>query len=98
MLISTDRPSPIPLFAGRPVHLSLLSAVLNLPAAERELRFARLAAFFAGDDAAAAARALRESRATFVFVPRGAALRHDAVRALEPVTSNGAGSLYRVHE
>lgn len=98
MLISTDRPSPIPLFAGRPVHLSLLSAVLNLPAQERELRFARLAAFFAGDDAVAAARALRESRATFVFVPRGAALRHDAVRALTPVTSNGAGSLYRVHE
>lgn len=98
MLISTDRPSPIPLLAGRPVHLSLLSAVLNLPAEERELRFARLATFYVGDDAVAAARALRESGAAFVFVPRGAVLRHDALRAQEPVTSNGAGSLYRVHE
>jgi hypothetical protein len=95
MLISTDRPSPLPLLAGRPVHLSLLSAVLNLPAEERELRFARIAAVFAGDDPNAAARALRESGAAFVFVPRGAEPHHDALRALAVVEENGAGTIYR---
>ena len=97
MLVDTDRPSAIPLFAGRPVYLSLLSAVLNLPAQERELRFARVAAFFAGDDQNAAARALRESGAAFVFVPRGVELRHAALRAFEVVATNGAGTLYRVN-
>jgi hypothetical protein len=96
MLVSTDRPSAIPLFAGRPVYLSLLSAVLNLPAAERELRFARVATFFAGDDTNAAARALHETGTRFVFVPRGVELRHAALRESDVVTSNSAGTLYRV--
>ncbi len=79
MLVNTDRPSSIPLFAGRPVYLSLLSAVLNLPAAERELRFARVATVFAGDDPAAAARACARAAPTSSSCPRGAAPRHGAL-------------------
>ena len=97
MLVSTDHPSAMPLLAGRPVYLSLLSAVLNLPVPERELRFARVATFFAGDDANAAARALHESRARFVFVPRGVQLRHDVLDGLDVVATNAAGTLYRAN-
>ncbi len=96
MIASTDRPSPIPLLAERPVHLSLLSAVMNLPAAQREMRFERLVRFFAGDDSNAALRALRESGAAFVFVPRGAEPRNKALDALEEVEANGAGRIFRV--
>ncbi len=96
MLASTDRPSPLPLLAARPVHLSLLSAVMSLPAAERETRFDRLAVFFAGGDTNAALRALRESGAAFVFVPRGAEPRNQALDVLEEVEANGAGRIFRV--
>ena len=96
MLASTDRPSWIPLLAGRPVELSLLSAVMSVPDAEREARFGRIATFFAGDDTSAALRALRASGAAFVFVPRGAEPRNNALDALEEVEANGAGRLLRV--
>jgi len=95
MIRDTDVPSPIPLLAGRPVYLSLLSAVGNLPPDERDARFARLAAFFAGTDAGAARRALAESGAAFVFAPPGAAANAAAV-GLEPIFENAAGRLFRV--
>ncbi|RIL04859.1 MAG: hypothetical protein DCC71_12570 [Proteobacteria bacterium] len=96
MLIDTDRPSPVPLLAGRPVHLSLLSAVGGLPPDARDARFARLAAFFAGADVAAARRALAESGARFVLVPAGVAPPRAALEPLELVFENAAGRLYRV--
>lgn len=98
MLASTDRPAAIPLLAGRPVYLSLLSAVMNLPATERDARFERIAVFFAGDDSNAARRALRESGAAFVYLPRGASPRNDALDALEVVEANAAGRLFRVDD
>jgi hypothetical protein len=96
MLLDADRPSPFPLLAGRPVYLSLLSAVMGVPAAEREARFARVASVFAGDDAAAARRALHETGAAFLYAPRGAAPRALPADALELLRENAAGRLYRV--
>jgi hypothetical protein len=96
MIRDTDVPSPIPLLAGRPVYLSLLSAVSNLPPEERDARFARLAAFFAGTDPAAARRALAESRAAFVFAPAASPASGAASAELVPIFENAAGRLYRV--
>lgn len=96
MIRDTDVPSPIPLLAGRPVYLSLLSAVGNLSGDERDARFARLAAFFASDDVVAARRALAESGAAFVWVPAGVAPVAAASPALESIFENAAGKLYRV--
>ncbi len=96
MIRDTDVPSPIPLLAGRPVYLSLLSAVSNLPPDERDARFARLAAFFAGTDAAAARRALAESGAALVFAPAASTANGAASADLVPIFENAAGRLYRV--
>ena len=95
-------PSPIPLFAGRPVYLSLLSAVCNLPAAERDARFARLVAFFAGArrDAARSARS-RESGAAFVSCRVPARMTPVAAprraRRSNPSSQSQPEQLYRVH-
>jgi hypothetical protein len=98
MIADTDVPSAIPLYGERPVFLSLLSAVGSLPPAERDARYAALVAFFVGDDAAAARRALAQSGAALVLVPatfRAPALPRDA---LEPIAENAAGRLYRVRD
>lgn len=93
MLADTDVPSPIPLLAGRPVYLSLLSAVGNLDENERDLRYARLVAFFAGADPDAARRALLESGARFVVVPARAPA--PPFLPSDPIFENEAGRLYR---
>jgi hypothetical protein len=97
ILWNMDRPSPIPFLAGRPVHLSLLSVVQNLPQAERDRRFEELLAFFVGDDAGAARRAVAASGARFVVVPSGWKLRVEP-DWLEPVLREPAGVVYRVPE
>jgi hypothetical protein len=96
MLRDTDVPSPIPLLAGRPVHLSLLSAVDYLPPDARDARFSRVARFYAGTDALDARRALAESGAAFVVVPRGFAPPAAALEPLALAFENDAGKLYRV--
>jgi hypothetical protein len=93
MILDTDRPSALPLFAGRPVHLSLLSAVSDLPPAERDARFARLVAYFVGRDASAAQAALAESGARFVLVPAG--IPAPVAPPSELLFENAAGRLYR---
>jgi hypothetical protein len=96
MLLDTDRPSAIPLLAGRPVYLSLLSAVGTLPAEERDARYEALVAFFVGRDAEAARAALVSSGARFVLVPPGVTPAASAMDGLEPIADNAAGRLYRV--
>jgi hypothetical protein len=95
MLKDVDRPSPIPFLAGLPVHLSLLSVVQSLPAAERDRRFEELLAFFVEDDADAARRAVAASGARFVVVPAGWRLRVDPAW-LEVALREPGGVVYRV--
>jgi hypothetical protein len=96
MLLDPDRPSAVPLLAGRPVFLSLLSAVGNLPAAERDVRYEAIVAFFAGREAVAARAALAGSGARFVLVPSGVTPAPAALDGLAPIFDNAAGRLYRV--
>ena len=98
LLLDLDRASPIPFLAGRPVHLSLLSVVQSLPAAERDRRFEHIAALFAGDDAEAAAHAVAASGARFVVVPAGFEPRVPLARFLEPSWHGPGGRIYRVPE
>jgi hypothetical protein len=97
ILKDVDRPSPIPLLAGRPVHLSLVSVIQSLPKAERDRRFEEVLALFAGDDAETARRAVAASGARFVVVPAGWRLNVDPAW-LEPVLHEPAGVVYRVPE
>jgi len=96
MLESPDRPSPVPWIAGRPVYLSLLSAVQSVPAAEREARFDRLVAVYAEDDAGRARAALAESGARFLLATPRWTPRWDFRGVLEPIARSEAGTLYRV--
>jgi hypothetical protein len=97
MLLDTDRASPIPYLTGLPVHLSLLSVVQSLPAAERNRRFDEVVAVFAGGDPAAARRALAASGARWVYVPLGVRPGVD-LRALlgDPALRGPAGAVYRL--
>lgn len=96
MIVDTDRPSAVPLLAGRPVYMSLLSAVGNLPASVRDERFAGLVAVFVGRDVGAAQRALAEAQARFVVVPAGVTPMPAVLTPLVPVFENAAGRIYRV--
>lgn len=98
MLEDPDRPSAAPWLAGRPVYLSLLSAVLSMPAAEREARFDRIVSVFAESDSARAETAIRTSGARWVIVTPRFPLRWDPAALLEPVFANAAGILHRVRE
>jgi hypothetical protein len=95
ILADGDRPSPIPFLAGRAVRLSLISTVQSLSAPERERRFEQVLAVFAGDDAAAARRALAESDARFVVVPFGWRPRVELAAFLEPVWRGPGGAIWR---
>lgn len=96
MIADPDRPSPVPWVTGRPVYLSLLSAVQSLPEAEREARFDALLAVFLGTDRDAAAGAIARSGAAWVYAPAAFPLRFDVAGLLEPVARATAGTLYRV--
>lgn len=96
MIADPDRASPIPWLAGRPVHLSLLSAVQSLPQSERERRFDQILAVFLGTDREAAARAITESGAAWVYAPAAYPLRFESAGLLEVAERTPAGTLYRV--
>lgn len=96
MIGDPDRASPVPWITGRSVYLSLLSAVQSVPDSERERRFDVLLAVFQGSDREAAARAIAESGAEWVYAPAAFRLRFDANGLLEPVGRSDAGTLYRV--
>jgi hypothetical protein len=96
LLLDADTASPIPYLAGRAVHLSLLSTVQSLSEAERNRRFEDVLAVFAGDDPAAATRALAASGARWVVVPSGWRPRLDLALLLEPAWGGPGGAIYRV--
>jgi hypothetical protein len=96
MIADPDHPSPVAWLAGRPVYLSLLSAVLGVPEAERERRFDELLAVFVEEDPAAGLAALRSSGTRYLLVPAGARTAFDPREHLEEVARNDAGSVFRV--
>ena len=96
MLQSTDFPSPVTWHAGRPVYLSLLSAAQLLPEPELFARHERLVAVFAGTDRAAAAVAIRESGARWLYAPAAWPLRFEPGPELAIAVRNPAGVVYRV--
>lgn len=96
MIDHPDRPSPVAWLAGRPVYLSLLSAVLSVPDRERERRFADLLAVFVGGGREEAMRALRASGASWLLVPLGRWLPFEPGDELEVALRHPAGTLYRL--
>jgi hypothetical protein len=97
ILRDMDVPSPLPWLANRPVYLSLLSAVQQLPEAERERRLEQLFAVFLERDDVRAREALLASEARFVLVPAGwPPLSAGARDLLEPLLTDEAGTLFRV--
>jgi hypothetical protein len=97
ILRDMDVPSPLPWLANRPVYLSLLSAVQQLPEAERERRLEHLFAVFLERDDARAREAVLASGASFVLVPAGwPPLSAGARDLLEPLVTHEAGTLFRV--
>lgn len=96
MLANTDFPSPVTWLAGRPVALSLLSAVQILPEAELLARHRQLVAVFAGVDARAGRAAIAASGARWILAPALWPLRFDPGPGVEVVLRRPAGTLYRV--
>lgn len=95
LLLESGFPTPLAWLARRPVWASQGGMVRYLPEAEARRRRAQLEAIYLGQDAGAAARALRETGAALVVAPAGLPTPLRVGRDAEVVFSSAAGRLLR---
>lgn len=93
-----DVPSAVPWLAARRVVFTDRSIATQIKDEPRERRLAQLAAVFQGQDSAAAAAALRESGARWVYAPTPVSLRFPTQGLLVLAAETRAGRIYRVVE